>query len=152
MDEHEGETGYRFFDARSLEVFRAIAASVVPSEPGSPGADGPEALRLADLKLSERPEADRRLLRTFLRAVDGLPRLRYGKPFTRLSSEQRARFLSWLESTRLVPKLRAGFFGVKAYALMGYYGSEACFAELDYPGPRTDAPFYQLRAAKKEDG
>src|SRR5262245_45839821 len=130
---------YRFFDAQTLPVFRALAAAVVPSESGSPGADAPDALRLADLKLSERPAADRRLLVTFLKALEGLPRLRSGKPFTRLSPEQQQRFLAWLESTRLIPKLRAGFFGVKAYALMGYYGSESCFAEIGYPGPRLDA-------------
>jgi len=149
MATDDGATGYRFLDAQTLPVFRALAAAVVPSEPGSPGADAPEALRIADLKLSERPAADRRLLVTFLKALEGLPRLRYGKPFTRLSPEQRVRFLGWLESTRLVPKLRAGFFGVKTFALMGYYGSEASFAEIGYPGPRLDAPFYQLRAAKK---
>jgi hypothetical protein len=150
MAKDDGATGYRFFDTQTLPVFRAIAAAVVPSEPGSPGADAPDALRLADLKLSERPEADRRLLVTFLKALDGLPRLRYGKPFTRLSPAQQQRFLAWLESTRLVPKLRAGFFGVKTFALMGYYGSEACFTEIGYPGPRLDAPFYQLRAARKD--
>ena len=134
---------YRFFDERTAEIFRAIAACVVPSEPGSPGADSDHALALADQAIAARPEGDRALLTKFLRAVDLLPRMRFGRSFRALDPERRARVLRFLERNRAVPKLRVGFFGVKTYALLGYYGSRETFDELGYPGPRLDAPFYR---------
>lgn len=140
--------GYRFFDAATLPVFAAAAGCIVPAEPGSPGspgADDARCLRVADAMIAERPAADQRLLRVFLRAVQLLPVLRYGRPFTRLSSSQRTTVLRFLEQNRAVPGLRAGFFGLKNFALLGYYGSELSFGELGYPGPRTDAPYYRLR-------
>jgi hypothetical protein len=129
-------------------VFRAIAGCIVPSDAASPGADADGAIALADRAISERPAADRKLLSVFLKAVEHLPRLRYGRPFSKLTGEQRASVLSFLESNTVVPKLRAGFFGVKTFALLGYYGSESTFANLNYPGPRLDAPFYQLRGTR----
>jgi len=144
--------GYRFFDAATLPVFAAAAGCLVPAEPGgpggvaSPGADDPRCLRVADAMIAERPVADRRLLRVFLFAVQLLPVMRYGRRFTRLSVPQRNAVLRFLERNRAVPKLRAGFFGLKNFALLGYYGSELSFAELGYPGPRTDAPYYRLRS------
>lgn len=137
--------GYRFFDDKTLATFRAAAGCIVPSEPGSPGADSDAALQLADSALSERPEADRRLLSTFLRAIELLPVIRYGRTFSRLSRDEQAAVLVWLESNRLTKKFRQGFFGLKTFALLGYYASELSWSELAYPGPRLDAPYYRLR-------
>ncbi|HEX2676911.1 MAG TPA: gluconate 2-dehydrogenase subunit 3 family protein [Polyangiales bacterium] len=140
---------YRFFTPQSLAVFRAAAGCIVPSEPGSPGADTEAALTLADAAIADRPARDRRLLGVFLHALQWLPVPRFGRSFTKLSREQQARVLAFLESTTVVPKLRQGFFGLKTFALLGYYGSETTFAELHYPGPRQDAPFYvNLRASR----
>ena len=136
---------YRFFTLETVEIFRAIAGCIVPSEPGSPGADSDAALALTDHALADRPARDQKLLRMFLGAVERLPLLRYGKRFTRLSREQQVRVLAFLESNTLLPKLRQGFFGVKTFALLGYYGNDSTFAELKYPGPRLDAPYYVLR-------
>jgi hypothetical protein len=140
---------YSFFTERTVATFRAAAGCIIPSEPGSPGADADAAIRIADKALSERPERDRKLLTTFLTAVEWLPVLRYGRTFTRLGPDRQSAFLGFLESTTLSSKLRQGFFGLKAFALMGYYGLEETWAELGYPGPRLDAPYYQLR---RKDG
>lgn len=140
---------FRFFDARTLPVFRAAAACIVPAEPGSLGADAPACLQLADRMISGRPAADQRLLRVFLSALERLPYLRYGRPFSALSLQRQTAVLRFLERNRLVPKLRAGFFGLKNFVLLGYYGSETSFAEIGYPGPRLDAPYYALRKADR---
>ena len=140
---------HRFFDEQTAEVFRAIAGCVIPGDETGPGADADRAVALADRAIAARPESDQKLLATFLRAVDVLPYLRWLRPFRRLDATRRARVLRFLERNRLVPKLRVGFFGVKTYALLGFYGSESTFAELDYPGPRMDAPFY---SGTGEDG
>lgn len=135
---------FRFFDERTATTFRAAAGCIVPSEPDSPGADSDEAVAIADRALSGRPERDQRLLKAFLRAVEILPMLRYGKSFSRLDRERQRSFLKFLESSRLVSKFRQGFFGLKTFALLGYYGLDRTWGELAYPGPRLDAPYYQL--------
>jgi Gluconate 2-dehydrogenase subunit 3 len=135
---------YRFFNPQTKMTFSAVAACVVPAEPGSPGADSPASLRIADRAIAERPERDRRLLGTFLLAVEALPRLRHGRGFSRLRREQQEAFLRFLENSWF-GKLRQGFFGVKTFALLGYYGQDETWRELGYPGPRSDAPFYTLR-------
>jgi len=140
----------RFFDARTLATFAAAARCIVPPEPDSPGADEETCLRLADRMLSERPAADQRLLRTFLRALEFLPLFRHGRRFSRLPPDRAAAFLQTLERTTLVARLRAGVFGVKTFALLGYYGSDLSHGELGYPGPRLDAPYYQLRRVAGE--
>jgi hypothetical protein len=134
-----------FFDERSRAVFAAAAECIVPSEPGSPGAADPRCIAVAEAAIALRPEADRRLLRTFLWVVELLPLLRYGRRFTRLGSDRRSAVLRWLARTRVSGRLRAGMFGLKNFALLGYYGSELPFGELGYPGPRLDAPYYTLR-------
>jgi hypothetical protein len=140
---------YLFFTADTVRTFRAAAACIVPSEPDSEGADAEAAIRIADRALSERPARDRALLNAFLKAVELLPVLRYGRRFSRLDSERQATFLRFLETTRAFAKLRQGFFGLKAFALMGYYGMDATWRELGYPGPRLDAPHYQLHQLRK---
>jgi hypothetical protein len=140
-----------FFDPRSRAVFVSAAACIVPPEPDSPGADDPRCVAVAEAAIALRPAGDQRLLRTFLRLLQLLPILRYGRPFTRLRDEQRGAVLRWLARTRLSGRLRAGMFGLKNFALLGYYGSELAFAELGYPGPRRDAPYYALRAERGEE-
>ena len=132
-----------FFDPQSRAVFAAAAACIVPPEPDSPGADDPRCIAVAEAAIALRPAADQRLLRVFLRVLEWLPLLRYGRRFSRLRNDRRSAVLHWLARTRLSGKLRAGMFGLKNFALLGYYGSEVAFAELGYPGPRLDAPFYK---------
>lgn len=136
---------FLFFDDRTVATFRAAAGCIIPSEPGSPGADSDEAVAVADRALAARPERDRKLLATFLRAIELLPVFRYGRGFSKLRPEQRQAFLRFLESTRLFSKFRQGFFGLKTFALLGYYGLDRSWSELAYPGPRLDAPYYELR-------
>lgn len=140
---------FRFFTPRTAATFSAVAGCIVPAEATSPGADSPSALRIADRAISERPERDRRLLRAFLGVVEFLPRLRYGRGFTRLTRDRREAFLRFLEGSP-VARLRQGFFGLKTFALLGYYGQDETWREIEYPGPRTDAPFYELRRKEKQ--
>ncbi len=137
-------SGYRFFDTQTVAIFRAVAGTVVPSEPESPGGDAEPCIVVADEALGARAPADQKLVKTFLKVIDILPLLRFGRRFTKLDLARRERVLRFLERNR-VPKLRAGFFGVKTFALMGYYGSTEAFEELGYPGPRMDAPYYEAR-------
>jgi hypothetical protein len=134
---------YGFFDPQTARTFRAAGSCIVPDEPGSPGGGSEQVLCVADAMLARRPQADQRKIAAFLRALELLPLVRYGRRFSALRAEQRARVLGFLGSTTISPLLRLGTFGIKTYVLMGYYGSESTWAELSYPGPRTDAPGQQ---------
>jgi hypothetical protein len=136
--------GYRFFSTGALRTFLAIAECIVPSESGRAGASGSAALMLADAAIADRPVQDQKLIRLFLVLIEWLPFLRFGRRFSTLSRTKQRRVLEFFESNRFVPKFRAGFFGVKTFALLGFYGLGDTFAELEYPGPRLDAPYYKL--------
>ena len=144
-DDAPGPAAYHFFTPARLVTFRAAAACIVPADGDSSGADSDRAVAIADRALAARPAADQRLLGVFLGALERLPLLRYGRPFSRLRPEQREAVLRFLESNRMLRPLRQGFFGVKTFALMGYYGAEETWGALGYPGPRQDAPYYQRR-------
>ena len=137
---------YSFFTEKSARTFAGAAAVIVPDDAGSAGGAAAEVLEVADRMFARRPAADQKLFATFLTVLERLPLLRYGRPFSRLSLEHRAAVLRWFENNR-VARLRQGFFGLKTFVLMGYYGSQNCFGEIGYPGPRKDAPYYQPGSA-----
>lgn len=141
-------TGFLFFTPETAATFRAAAGCIVPSD-DSPGADSDEAVAAADRALAGRPARDRKLLATFLKAVEILPVFRHGRGFSRLRRDQQEAFLRSLESSWF-SKFRQGFFGLKTFALMGYYADEGSWREIAYPGPRMDAPYYELRRRAEE--
>jgi Gluconate 2-dehydrogenase subunit 3 len=135
---------FRFFTPETAATFRAAAGCIVPSDAESPGADSDIAIAAADHALAGRPERDRKLLTTFLKVVEIWPIFRYGRRFSNLSRERQEAFLRRLESHGF-SKFRQGFFGLKTFALMGYYAHEDSWRDIGYPGPRLDAPYYELR-------
>jgi hypothetical protein len=136
-----------FFTPQAAETFRSAASVILPELEGALAADRDEVIEIADAALSRRPRGDQQKLLLFLGVVEKLPVLRYGKRFSKLSADKRARVLTFFEQNRTVPKFRQGLFGLKTFVLMGHYGSSKAFAEIGYPGPRMDAPYY---AAKEE--
>ena len=83
---------------------------------------------LVEDALEIRPPALRRQLQLFLRAIEWLPVVRYGRTFTSLGDDQRSRILRHLQDHR-VERIRCGFWGLRTLALLGYYGrSEAAHA------------------------
>jgi hypothetical protein len=135
---------FLFFTSETAATFRAAAGCIVPSDAESPGADSDAAIAAADRALAGRPERDRKLLTTFLKAVEILPIFRYGRRFSKLGRDNQEAFLRSLESSGF-SKFRQGFFGLKTFVLMGYYAHESSWRDIEYPGPRLDAPYYELR-------
>jgi len=72
-----------------------------------------------------------RQLRMFLRAIQWLPVVRYGRPFTRLNPAARTRVLAHLQNDR-IQKVRLGFWGLRTIVLAGYYGRPQAAQAIGY--------------------
>ncbi len=117
-------------------VFRAVVATVVPEAEGLDSSGWTELEKLAQESLRRRPTALVRRLRAFLRFVQWMPLLRYGRPFTSLDPARRARVLGYLQDHR-IGLIRVGFWGLRTLALLGYYGRPAGAEAIGYrPDPR----------------
>jgi len=117
-------------------VFRAVVVTVVPEakQLNEPGWLALEAL--VEDALEFRPPALRGQLQLFLRAIEWLPVVRYGRTFTRLGDEQRSRILLYLQD-HPVGRIRCGFWGPRTLAFLGYYGRPEGAHAIGYrPDPR----------------
>ena len=125
------------------DTFRAIAVTVVPeaSALDEPGWSALEAL--VEKTLAKKPAGMQRQLVTFVRAIEHLPRLRWGRPFTALSPLERTRVLASLERAPLL-LLRRGFWGLRTLVFLGYYARPEAAAAIGY---RADARGWEARRA-----
>jgi hypothetical protein len=97
---------------------------VVTVVPDAKQLDEPNWLALEALvedALEIRTPTLRRQLQLFLRAIEWLPVVRYGRTFTALGTEQRSRVFRYLQD-HPVERIRCGFWGLRTLALLGYYG------------------------------
>lgn len=118
------------------EPFRALACTIVPEAAALDESGWREMERIVDTALAQRPAAMRRQLRLFIRLVDTLPLLRYGRPFRRLSLARRTRFLERVERSPLLI-IRRGFWGLRTLVFMGYYARPEIARALGYrAGPK----------------
>lgn len=125
------------------EIFRAVALTVVPEASALDETGWNALVALVEKTLSKKPAGMQRQLLAFVRAIEHLPRLRWGRPFTALSPEERARFLSGLEHAPLLI-LRRGFWGLRTLVFLGYYARPEAAAALGY---RADARGWEARRA-----
>src|ERR1022692_478813 len=102
-------------------IFRAVVSTIVPEAAALDDQGWHDLHQVIDALLRDRPESLKRQLRVFLRAIQWLPVVRYGRPFTRLRPAARTRVLAHLENDR-IQKVRVGFWGLRTIALAGYYG------------------------------
>lgn len=101
-------------------TFRAFAATVVPEMAAFDDAAWSDAERTVAHALSQRPAAMRRQLVLFLRVIENLPRVRYGRGFSSLPPSERASLLHRLERAP-VKLIRRGVWGLRTLVLMGCY-------------------------------
>lgn len=90
-----------------------------------------DAERIVEAFLAAKPASVRRQLMYLVRALQLLPIVRYGRPFTALDAPRRARFLAALQDAPVL-LLRRGIWGLRTVAFMGYYGREAAHAAIGY--------------------
>jgi hypothetical protein len=111
--------------------FRAVADTVVPGAAELAGVEWEALEAIVDGALLERPPRMRRQLAVFLRLVNLLPILRWGRTFTRLDPQRRTRLLRALERSPLL-LVRRGIWGLRTLVFMGYYGRPESHAALGY--------------------
>jgi len=114
-----------------LPVFRAVVTTIVPEAAALNEEGWRELGAVVEALLRSRPESLRKQFRIFLGAIQWLPVLRYGQPFTRLNADARTRVLKHLESDR-IQKIRVGFWGLRTIVLAGYYGRPSAAGGIGY--------------------
>jgi len=112
-------------------ILRAIGATVVPEADRLDDAGWTALERIVADALEARPAALRRQLLLFVRLVEWLPLVRYGRRFTHLDAARRTRFLESLQDAPLL-LLRRGFWGLRTLLLMGYYGRPEAARAIGY--------------------
>ncbi|UCF21104.1 MAG: gluconate 2-dehydrogenase subunit 3 family protein [Gemmatimonadota bacterium] len=117
-------------------TFRAVVCTVVPDARELEPQAWAELEAVVARTLRDRPRPLQRRLRLFLRTIESLPRLRYGRPFSALGAQERERFLAGLQEHRS-RLIRVGFWGLRTLAYLGYYGRPAAARSIGYrPDPR----------------
>ncbi len=132
-------TSFTFAPVRS--TFRALAASIVPESVRLDEKGWTELEAIVDEGLAARPESIRRQLRIFVRALNLLPLLRFGRTFRGLDPQRRTAFLLAVQDAPLL-LVRRGFWGVRTLIYMGYYGRDDARREVGY---RADVRGWQVR-------
>ncbi|HUE05605.1 MAG TPA: gluconate 2-dehydrogenase subunit 3 family protein [Bryobacteraceae bacterium] len=112
-------------------IFRAVASTIVPEAAALDEQGWREVLQVIEALLHDRPESLKRQIRIFLGAIQWLPVVRFGRPFTRLDAARRARVLAHLQNDR-IQKIRVGFWGLRTIVLAGYYGRPPAAAAIGY--------------------
>jgi hypothetical protein len=112
-------------------TFRALVTTSVPEAVALTAAEWTELDAIVEDAVAKRPAALQRQLLVFIRLLNVLPLVRWGRTFERLDPPRRARFLAWLERSRVF-LLRRGFWGVRTLAFMGYYARPSAFGLIGY--------------------
>ena len=112
-------------------IFRAVVSTIVPEAAALDEQAWHDLLQVVEALLRDRPESLKRQLRMFLGAIQWLPVVRYGRPFTRLHPAARMRVLRHLENDR-IQKVRVGFWGLRTIVLAGYYGRPQAAQAIGY--------------------
>ncbi|MGH7612698.1 MAG: hypothetical protein ACREMW_01475 [Gemmatimonadales bacterium] len=112
-------------------ILRAISATVVPEANRLDEAQWTALERIVADALAARPKAMRRQLLLFVRLVQWLPLVRYGRRFTELDADRRTTFLGSLQNSAIL-LLRRGCWGLRTLLLMGYYGRPEAARAIGY--------------------
>ena len=112
-------------------ILRAIGATVVPEADRLDDAEWTALERIVADALAARPAAQARQLLLFVRLVEWLPLVRYGRRFTQLDAASRTRVLEYLQDAPIL-LLRRGCWGLRTLLLMGYYGRPEAARAIGY--------------------
>jgi hypothetical protein len=122
-------------------VARRVVAPDRPDDPSIPTADALDVAGFVDSWMARLPPPVRRDLGRFLAVIEHAAPLGvgFGSRFTRLGPADQDRVLASLEASS-VDLLRAGFDGLKALVLMGFYRDVRAWSIVGYDGPLVGRP------------
>ncbi len=123
------------------ESFRALGMTIVPEAERLSPDEWTEVEQIVEQGLASRPASIRRQLRLFVRILNFLPLLRFGRTFRDLDPERRTRFLLAIQDAPLL-LLRRGFWGIRTLVFMGYYARAGARGEIGY---RADVRGWEAR-------
>jgi hypothetical protein len=112
-------------------ILRAIGTTVVPEAADLDETAWLALERIVSDAVAPRPPALQRQFLLFIRLIEWLPLLRYGRRFTHLDVGPRTRMLTALQDAPLL-LLRRGFWSLRTLLLMGYYGRPEAAREIGY--------------------
>ena len=113
------------------QIFRAVVSTIVPESVDLDSQGWRDLNAVVEDLLRDRPENLQAQLRLFLRLIQWMPILRYGRPFTSLNQDRRTRVLAYLHN-HPVQKVRVGFWGLRTLVLAGYYGRADAARSIGY--------------------
>jgi len=114
-------------------AFRAIATAIVPDVQRLDEPAWIELEAIVSEALALRPVRLQRQLLTFIRLVEWMPVVRFGRRFSRLDAERRTRVLESLQDAPVL-LIRRGVWGLRTLILMGQYGRAAVQRDIGYRG------------------
>jgi len=112
-------------------AFRAITRAAVPAAETFDDARWSRAEEIVDEALADRPPRVRRQVVLFVRIVDALARIRFGRGLGSLPVARVRALMGSLERAP-VPLLRRGLWGVRTLAFMGCYAQDRIRQALGY--------------------
>lgn len=113
------------------DSFRAIIRAVAPASAGLDEDGWRRAEEIIEGAVRDRSVAMRRQLVLFVKVLEVLSRLRYGRSLGRLAPDRLHSLLLGFERSPVL-LLRRGFWGVRTLAYMGYYGQVEVRAGVGY--------------------
>jgi len=128
-------------------VARRIVAPDRPDDPTIPTADAVDIAGFVDAWMARLPTRVRRDLGRFFAVIEHVAPLGAGfaSRFTRLGPAEQDVVLASLEASS-IDLLRAGFDGLKALVLMGFYRDARAWSVVGYDGPLVGRPAGGWRA------
>lgn len=112
-------------------LLRTIVTAAVPAAERLGEEDWREVLEIIEGSIASRSSRLRAQLALFLRTLDVLALLRWGRRLRSLEPTEARRLLAALECAPLL-LLRRGVWGIRTLAFMGYYGRRAASREIGY--------------------
>jgi hypothetical protein len=113
------------------QIFRAVVWTIVPESVDLDSQGWRDLNGVVEDLLRDRPENLQRQLSLFLRLIQWMPVLRYGRSFTLLNQATRTRVLAYLQN-HPIQKVRVGFWGLRTLVLAGYYGRADAARSIGY--------------------
>lgn len=123
-------------------VLRVIGVTVIPEAAQLSEQQWVALEEIVRGALASRPRSLQRQFVLLVRAIQWLPLLRHGRPFTALAADARQRFLERLQNAPVLIA-RRGIWGLRTLLLMGYYGREEAGRAIGY---RADPRGWKARA------